>query len=156
MTFSDTDCSIAHSGEFVVGCVGYGYRTGIDIEKMKPVDYQGIAATIPQLTTLVPDCTASQENFFDAWTMLEALLKAHGKGFGADIQINKLIDNRYQTGSETWHVEKITIEPEYACHLAYADAENSQPVIELNHVEIEELLQTSREMVALAGGSTGK
>ena len=140
------DCSISHSNESVVTCIGYGYTVGIDIEKIKTTNFQGMASSVPALYTFVRDCTSGEEQFFNAWTMLESLLKAEGSGFTSDFSIRSLSGNRYSAGSSTWTIEKITIRPDYACHLAYSAPEKTIPVVEKTCIGLQELIEAGRQL----------
>lgn len=142
----DADCSISHAKELVVCCIGYGCRTGIDIEKIKNIDNKGIVASLPVLETLVPGCTTSGTHFFTAWTMLESILKADGKGFSTDFSITPVAENCFYCGSSTWRIEKIPVRTGYTCHVAYSTTGNTELPVEIFSVELHELITTVRQL----------
>ena len=75
------DFNISHSGDYVVLAIS-DRRVGIDVEKIKPVDFK-IAETCfhdKESEYLNRDIDKRLENFYKLWTLKESFIKAVGQG----------------------------------------------------------------------------
>ncbi|MCY6958996.1 4'-phosphopantetheinyl transferase family protein [Clostridium brassicae] len=75
--------NISHSGEYVAVAISK-QKVGIDIEKIKNIDYFDIAEnffTNKELKYIMrPNKQESLERFYDIWTLKESYIKFNGKG----------------------------------------------------------------------------
>lgn len=88
---SDIRFSISHSGHMVVCAISRGIRTGIDVERIKPVKLELMKFYFDpdswQEIIHAPDPHAA---FYRHWTMREAVIKASGIGL-AQMELRELI-----------------------------------------------------------------
>ncbi|MGM1567741.1 MULTISPECIES: 4'-phosphopantetheinyl transferase family protein [Bacillus cereus group] len=76
--------NISHSGEWVVCAIDHHAPVGIDIEQIKPIDFE-IAKCFfsdDEYKHLLLQPTEKQlDYFYTLWTLKESFIKAHGEGF---------------------------------------------------------------------------
>ncbi len=82
---SDLQFSVSDSGEKAAIAVGLGEPIGIDIERLRPVQFQGgldscHSVKVKPLRAGGPAAVDNELEFFQAWTRQEALAKAEGVG----------------------------------------------------------------------------
>jgi 4'-phosphopantetheinyl transferase len=81
------DFNISHSGNRVVCVLNTSGRVGIDLEAIKPLDFEDFQTQFtPREWTAIrsdPDPTAG---FFRFWTAKESLIKADGRGLNIPLQ----------------------------------------------------------------------
>ena len=121
----NADISVSHSGDIVVCALSTGVRIGIDIEQVRPVDISDFDRVFPKSLWewLRSDggCRSKicdDERFFHAWTQLESVIKADGRGLGVPLSELVFDGQRAHIGLETWYLSKITVADGYKCSLA--------------------------------------
>lgn len=88
--------NISHSGEYAAVCVNKTNKTGIDIEKIRPVKYSLIERVCSEaekqfvisdyyINSDVTENEAVCERFFRVWTYKEAFLKLTGEGISREL-----------------------------------------------------------------------
>jgi len=120
------DISVSHSGEIVVCALSTRCRIGIDIELIRPVDIGDFKRVFPESLWkwLYPngECHGSgdraDERFFHAWTRLESVIKADGRGLSAPLGEMVFSDFETRLGADTWYVNTIQAAEGYVCSLA--------------------------------------
>jgi 4'-phosphopantetheinyl transferase len=123
---SDVDVSISNSGEIVVCALAFGGKIGIDIEQVRPVDYRDFESVFPESlnTFLPPSCGvlesgyANDESFFHAWTRLESVIKADGRGLSAPLLDIVFEGRTAHINGGTWYLTRIPVTAGYICTLA--------------------------------------
>lgn len=115
------DFNITHSGEYVVIAASTDGTTGIDIEKIKPLEFEAFEKYMTseewQKIQNTPNCYAQ---FFEHWTKKESIIKADGRGLYVPLQ-EIYLDTIYgKLGKNTWYLSEIKINPDYKCYLASA------------------------------------
>lgn len=81
---SDLRFNLSHSGDLAAIAVAFGREVGIDLERLRPLDYDGLAERFfaererSELKRLPAD--RRMLGFFNCWTRKEAYLKATGEG----------------------------------------------------------------------------
>jgi len=87
--YQDFNFNIAHSGEFVV-CAIDKQCIGIDIEKIRDIEYKTIAEKFFAKKELDFILNADEKkqlsNFYEIWTLRESLLKADGRGLSIPLK----------------------------------------------------------------------
>lgn len=124
----DADISISHSGDIVVCALSTGGRIGIDIEHIRKIDTSEFRDFFPEslLSAAGIDSDAFSgngtgvEDFFHAWTRLESVLKADGRGFASTFDDILFVENMAFMDGNTWHLNTIAVADGYVCHLASA------------------------------------
>jgi 4'-phosphopantetheinyl transferase len=105
--------SLSHKiGHAVVACAPAGWRLGIDLECVKPRDIGGLAEWMAapdeaKALAALPTAAALQ-HFYRLWTFKEAMIKARGQEFPADLKANTLVAD---AASGTWHVQTDDAQP---------------------------------------------
>jgi 4'-phosphopantetheinyl transferase len=98
--------NISHSGDLIV-CVTDNKPIGIDIEEIKPINYECIAKnffTISEFNYILnDDSEASLSKFYKIWTLKESYIKADGRGLSIPLtsfsievsnSVNLVLNNR--------------------------------------------------------------
>lgn len=85
---SKLDFNISHAGEYLVLAIIDSSKVGIDIEEcdnsINPAELGSIVFSSVEQELIDNDIN----KFFKLWTKKEALIKAHGTGFGSDFYKN--------------------------------------------------------------------
>ena len=121
---ADADISVSHSGEIVVCALSTRGRIGIDIEQERPVEVGDFVRVFPESLWAwfhpADDETGESEThrFFHAWTRLESVLKAHGKGLSSPLSNFVFDDLQARLEAETWKLHTIPVISGYVCSLA--------------------------------------
>jgi len=124
----ELDFNISHAGQYVICALSKQHRVGVDIEQVHPVDLQDFATcfTGPELDRL----SRSPEflfDFFNIWTIKEAVIKADGRGLQIPLQQFEA-GEQIKLGDNLWHTHTLKIADGYISHLATNNA-LSEPVV---------------------------
>ena len=125
----DVRFSMSHSGGCVVIALARGREVGIDVERCRP----GLVTRRAVELVLSPreaarlwalDSASRSEEFFRAWTRLEARLKASGEGFArtgtwSATERGSNVGSP-EDGCDSWSVEDLPMDDGYAGALAVA------------------------------------
>jgi 4'-phosphopantetheinyl transferase len=115
---SDLYFSIAHSGSLVVCAIG-NIPLGVDVERVRAIETQDLRGSLPNF---VSRKDGEKPDFFEGWTMAEAVLKASGEGLRhsmSEISIHQ--DKRLATfRSRNWHLSPLQLRDGYRGYLAAA------------------------------------
>jgi len=104
------DFNISHAGEYVVCAISDQGRLGIDIELIKAInisDFNQYMETEP----------LSYKEFYEIWTIKEAVIKADGRGLSIPLLDIKLDINKAYLYDKEWYLYQIDIDINYVCHL---------------------------------------
>ncbi len=116
---SHWDFNLSHSGEYVVCALLNQGRGGIDIERIKPIEVNDFKREMSaEEWAIISTPKISYEKFYDYWTMKESVMKADGRGLYLPLREIILQNRRALVGNTIWYLQKVTIHPDYACHLA--------------------------------------
>lgn len=80
--------SFSHSENLVAGCVSNSHHVGIDIQKIRPVNFKVLNKICTQ--DELSQIEITEDNFFRIWTIKEAALKCTGLGFQYSAQKLKI------------------------------------------------------------------
>ncbi|MEM8528929.1 MAG: 4'-phosphopantetheinyl transferase superfamily protein [Bacteroidota bacterium] len=121
--FKDGDIhfNISHSHKLVVCAITKNSEIGIDVEYQKPIDIQDFKFQMTdQEWQWISTVENSQAAFYEYWTKKEAVIKAVGKGFSADLKSFEVLDGTDQMVLENqeWQLLEADIDADYLCHLA--------------------------------------
>ncbi|WP_069471590.1 4'-phosphopantetheinyl transferase family protein [Candidatus Marithrix sp. Canyon 246] len=104
------DFNISHAGEYVVCAISDQGRLGIDIELIKAIN-------ISDFNQYMETKPLSYKEFYEIWTIKEAVIKADGRGLSIPLLDIKLDINKAYLYDKTWNISKIDIGINYVCHL---------------------------------------
>ena len=112
----------AYSGNIAVCIISTKGETGIDIEKIKPIDlslYQDYF-TLNEWNNInsMNNILESYHQFFHLWTRKEAILKASGKGLIFPLNTIEVIDSTVNLNNKTYYLQTINLHKDYICHIA--------------------------------------
>jgi len=114
------DFNISHSGEYVICALSQGGKVGIDIEKIRDVEWEKFSRWIPPSQWIaLHNSPNPKEDFFSLWSINEAVLKGDGRGLTAisELQVAEDGKSALLNGGE-WFIEEIPLAEGYRCHLA--------------------------------------
>lgn len=122
----NADISVSHSCDIVVCALSTRTRIGIDIEQVRPVDISDFDRVFPESLwewlcsdgVRLRSKICDDERFFRAWTQLESVIKADGRGLGVPLSELVFDGQRARLGVETWYLSKIMVADGYICSLA--------------------------------------
>ncbi len=115
---NNLDFSISHSANYVFCAVGENIKLGIDIEKIKSVDFNDFENVMSQSEWFKINTSPNPfQKFFDFWTLKESLIKAEGKGFFADVNNIIITKNNIIYENNTWFYQKLYIDKNYSGHI---------------------------------------
>lgn len=126
--------NVTHSGEFCLIAISHSNQIGVDIELIKPVDYELLSKNIFSVTEKAEFNSISDDlkptSFFCGWTRKESFIKGIGEGlsfplqnFSVTLNHETLISNVeiHSENSEIyqgWKTYDISIDPLYRAALA--------------------------------------
>ncbi len=114
------DFNISHSGGYVICALSQEGKVGIDIEKIRDIEWEKFSRWIPQTQWVELHKSSNPQNdFFSFWSINEATLKGNGQGLTAlsDLHIGENKKSATFRGEE-WFIEEIPLDEGYRCHLA--------------------------------------
>lgn len=112
------DFSISHSGNYVFCAIAENIKLGIDIEEIKPVDFNDFKHSMNKSEWFkIYNSPDPLQEFFNLWTLKEAVIKADGKGFFADFETIIIKNNIVHIENNIWFYEKINFDKNYSGHL---------------------------------------
>ena len=111
--YSNFQFNISHSGDFVV-CAIDDKSVGIDIEKIKHIEYEEIAKsffTVNEFDYIVKkDLDVELNKFYEIWTLKESYIKCCGEGLSIPLKSFSIDTDQYQNF-------KAIIDNEYREHI---------------------------------------
>ncbi len=120
------DFSIAHSYNMVVCAIAFNSKIGIDIEQIKPVDWQRFEDYFTENEfNFLENSQQPDSDFYLLWTKKEALSKAIGIGIELDFKSIDVKENRVIVDEKEYEFSEISTQKEYICSLAF---ELQQPI----------------------------
>ena len=124
------DFNISHSGEYIMCAVASGTRVGIDIEEIKPVDFEDFTDLMSkEQWGKIRQSDDPLKAFFTFWAIKESIIKADGRGLS--IPLNDIVITSNTAFYDTkWYLKQLLIDDGYCASLASAH-ENVQLKLEL-------------------------
>lgn len=144
--FSDLCFSISHSGCYVI--VAFAYTpVGIDVEKIKQIDYKGISdrylKTSEKKYIFKENFSNSQlEKFYQIWTVKESYVKFKGVGLGKGLNYffaEKILDHQHefkvidQNTNKTYYAKSFYLGDENIFSVCF---ENPNYKIQVNELDV--------------------
>jgi 4'-phosphopantetheinyl transferase len=105
--------NISHSEDYVV-CAIDNKPIGIDIEKIKPIEYKEIAQSFFSMSEfgyiVKEDLNNQVKKFYEMWTLKESYIKCTGQGLSIPLNSFSIVFNQYET-------IKVIIDNDYTEHV---------------------------------------
>ncbi|MFH0787427.1 MAG: 4'-phosphopantetheinyl transferase superfamily protein [Pseudomonadota bacterium] len=116
------DFNLSHSGEMVMLAVVDEGTTGIDVEKIRPIEMDDFSRVLPELFSLEAfDRPDRLKLFYATWTKKEAVLKGAGLGLLVPLDQVELEGDRAYFNDRIWTLQAIDCGPEYSAHVATSE-----------------------------------
>jgi 4'-phosphopantetheinyl transferase len=132
----DVDFNISHTDGCVVCAVTSQGRLGIDIEKIKPIDFTDFKDCMSSVQwEKIQESNNIYASFFDSWTIKESTLKADGRGLSFPLENVETHGNQAMLDGRSWYITKLDISPGTSCHLA-CDLQDIQ--LEINEIHFKD------------------
>jgi 4'-phosphopantetheinyl transferase len=113
------DLSVSHSGDIAVCAISHHRRVGIDIEHKRSLDINDFQDVFhPEVWDAILRSPAKCDSFFEHWTILEAVAKGEGRGFGGPVQSMRTETSTVEYQGTSWRLYPLPLDPEYTAHLA--------------------------------------
>jgi 4'-phosphopantetheinyl transferase len=113
------DFNISHAADLVVCAMSTACKTGIDIEKVQPVDIGQFTAVMSEDEWAdIADAADPVTAFFSYWTCKESIVKANGKGLSTDLRSFVVADKKATLDGVLWHCNQIDLLTGYHCVVA--------------------------------------
>ena len=113
------DFNISHSGEYVVCAINNEGRVGIDIERMRPLDFSEFRNYMTsEEWNMMHESPDQLEYFYELWTVKESVIKGEGKGLSIPLLDIHWEGETASVSNNLWYIRKILIDPGYSCHVA--------------------------------------
>ena len=128
---TDLRFNLSHSGAHAVLALAHARETGVDIERMRPIDVLGVARRFlapgeaDALAAMSGDCQSRA--FFRCWTRKESYVKARGDGFACpfnqfEVSLDESSTRLIETVGDTddrcrWTITDVATAPGYAAAL---------------------------------------
>lgn len=113
------DFNISHSGKMVVCCFTKNSSIGIDIEQIRPVDWDIYQEYFqPEEWQSIYKSDHPEQSFFNLWVRKEALIKADGRGMEISLSSLNCLNNCPAIAEKKWHIQDIALDENYSCAIA--------------------------------------
>lgn len=128
----DFDFNISHSGNYVCCAFAKNNTIGIDIEEIKPLDFEDFTNMMsPREWIDIKTNENPERKFYNYWSKKEALIKAYGLGFFAPLERIIVEGDVLSLDGKKWYAQELYIDKNYSTH-AISPFPNSK-------IEIEEI-----------------
>lgn len=122
--------SLAHSNMVVICAICDSGRVGVDVEYIKPVNFDSLRSSLNELEWKdVKAAHSPVKRFYEIWTMKEAILKADGRGMYAPLKMMKLLKSYARLEEDFWYLNRIEMGDQYCGYIA-CEKYNSEPIAE--------------------------
>lgn len=113
------DFNLSHSADLVVCAIGAGYRLGIDVEKIRPIDFGTVATVMSEAQwAQIAASPDPQRTFFRFWAMKESIAKADNRGLNLPFSALVLRHGQGICDHRLWHLQPIALDRDAPCYLA--------------------------------------
>jgi 4'-phosphopantetheinyl transferase len=126
------DFNISDSEGCVVCALTSQGRIGIDIEKIKPIDFADFRNCMSlEQWKQIEGSKNKYTSFYDNWTIKESTLKADGRGLSLPLDKIEILGNKAMLDGKLWFLTKLNISSDFSCHLACDSKENQLEIKEI-------------------------
>jgi 4'-phosphopantetheinyl transferase len=150
------DFNISHSGHRVVCIIAQHGKVGIDLEEIRPLDFQDFKVQFsPEEWDAINHDPKPLRAFYHYWTAKECLSKVDGRGLNlplAGIRIMPGETRTIQAGQGNWYLRPLDFFDNYACHIAAGEPLDRLAFKHLNINELMEFIAENRPSWSLTSG----
>jgi 4'-phosphopantetheinyl transferase len=128
------DFNISDSEGCVVCAITSHGRIGIDIEKIRPIDFADFTKCMsPFQWKQIEESENIYTSFYDFWTIKESTLKADGRGLSYPLDGVEVLGKKVMLDGKLWFLTKLNIRSDFSCHLACDSQENQLEIKEIHY-----------------------
>jgi 4'-phosphopantetheinyl transferase len=112
------DFNISHTADMVVCAASTTSKTGIDIEKIQPINIDDFEEyfTVNEINT-IKNSVDKTVAFYETWTKKEAFIKAVGEGLNTNLHLINTTTNVVTFNDILYYLYKADIKDGYVCHI---------------------------------------
>lgn len=115
----DIDFNISHSGEYVLCAIGQGVRLGVDVEKIRTVNFDDFKSTMtPEEWYGISSDAQPMRAFFKYWSIKESVVKANGCGLSVPLQNIRINGSTAECFGEKWYLNHFLKDENYSTAIA--------------------------------------
>jgi 4'-phosphopantetheinyl transferase len=116
---SAIDFNISHSGDYVVCAMAREMTIGIDIEEIKPCNFDDFANTMnAQQWEIIKSSPEPYRQFFTYWAIKESVIKADSRGLSLPLTGIHINGNTATCDNRKWHLHPLQIDDQYSASLS--------------------------------------
>jgi 4'-phosphopantetheinyl transferase len=113
------DFNISHSGEIVICGISSVQRLGVDIEKIRSIDFNNFVNVLNSSQWRKVYTSADPiRTFFYYWTQKESVTKAVGMGLSIPLEDIVIENDKAQLYQESFYIKELSVKPNYVAQLA--------------------------------------
>lgn len=113
------DFNISHSGDYVLCAIGENIKLGIDIEKIRDLDFNYFNKTMTNSQWYNINLSEKPlSTFFHYWSIKESVIKADGKGLSISLLDINIENNIAQYNNRVFYLNRLGIDEDYSAYLA--------------------------------------
>lgn len=113
------DFNISHSGEYVICALSNAGKVGVDIEKIKLINFNSFKHILsPEEQKTLSTAEDKYSLFYSIWTKKEAAIKADGRGLYVPVKNIKIKPNKAIIEKQPWFLKELKIADDYVACLA--------------------------------------
>lgn len=113
------DFNISHAGGYVVCALTRRGRVGIDVERVRHLEWEALADSLTAVESRYLARTDDRLGaFFDLWTRKESVIKADGRGLSIPLPSVDVSEPLAFLGLAAYWLHPVDLSPGYRCHLA--------------------------------------
>jgi len=131
------DFNISHSDEFVICAIGQKVRIGIDIERIKEIDFSHFSRVMTnEQWDTINNSINPKQTFFNFWVIKESVIKANSRGLSIpllDLYVNS--NNTVNFDKMTWYLKELLIDKDYCSFLSSNIPIQNIKIIEIDYFE---------------------
>jgi 4'-phosphopantetheinyl transferase len=115
----DVDFNISHTDGMVVCAITKKGKVGVDIEKVRKLDFEYYINTMTNLQWIdINNSRHKEDTFFKYWTIKESVLKGDGRGIVYPLDKMEVDKNSIRLDNLIWYVSELKIKDGYFSYLA--------------------------------------
>ncbi len=126
------DFNISHTDGLVVCAIAQTGRVGIDVERHLAVDFDNLKSTMNgEQWKMIHSASNKEAQFYQFWTMKEAVLKADGTGIVHPLNELSERNGTVKMGDDLWFVHPLDLDASFSCTACSNQNNQSIEVIEI-------------------------
>lgn len=116
---SPFDFNLSHSGEMVACAFSTEGQLGLDLEEIKPIDFDDFGQFFsPEELHSMQNSANPTDSFYQLWTLKESVMKADGRGMSLAPKEINVRQKAAFLPDQKWFLEPLDLKKGYSGHLA--------------------------------------